>query len=568
MNAALPYLTASNDPNTASRIAGLISASVTTLFAFGDSITDTGNQFASTGSSSGLGLVPPGYVSNGPPFPLVLATWLGVPLTARLAPSSPIGTSYSYPGAVVQVTASTPGQPTHNLVDQVNLFLADTAGIAPLNAAAIVFIGSNDAFGTNGDMTTNVAQLAVLVQQILGTGIQSVVVCNLPIRSGPGNTGSQTYNTNAAFWNGLLAPAMAAIPGVVLFNLSAFMTTIFNNPNSFGFLNTQPQGNTGGAANSFLAFPDSYIYFSQGLHLSAGAHRLIAQQLLPVFQNTYGNSRQIDRAISNFGSGAFLANGPLPTAALYSQGTTGANPSAQITASDFRLLMAQAAILSPQNIIRVSCDFEAGPSQPPPYTWLTDIVATGAIGTTPAYGSQLAGSFGALPLTCTAVSDVAGQGIPSAIFPAMGSGMLDMTLRYAFNLVATDSQDLFFMLADSQSNHPPANSIGFFLANSNGSVTGCSVNAKQGGTSHQVVFGNIAPFSMVNNVFHTLRVITDPTCTMCQVYFDGNLINQGVIVPPTGALMPKFYATRVGGTTGGSTWYIDSFTINYLFPRP
>src|SRR5499425_72455 len=234
------------------------------IFVFGDSLSDTGNLAEFQGANFPN---PPFFndsVTNGPPAVALLAQRFGLAERPSLfangfqdtnnlfGPGFQFGTNYAFAGA----RAFNPGQA--DLTDQVSAFLARPGGggVAPSDALYVVWIGGNDirTAGHSGNTTlvTNaVNAIAADVQTLINKGARTILVPNA------GDVGAipefaeqspaaqaQLATQSAILFNTLLAQALAAIivlnPTVTIdqFDFFDFSRNVAANAASLGITDT------------------------------------------------------------------------------------------------------------------------------------------------------------------------------------------------------------------------------------------------------------------------------------------------------------------------------------------
>ena len=239
------------------------------LVVFGDSLSDTGNQFAAIGNP------PPPYFngrfSNGPVAVERLASRLGLPAPT---PSEAGGTNYAFGGA----QTGTPGIGT-----QVSIF---QGGGGTLGAGSLVFInGGADDFFNNPltDPSIPVSNLATHITTLAGLGGRNFVVSNLaPLGQIPavrafGPIAQAALDAQATAFNGLLDAALDNLEttlAINIFPLDAFSKTqeILNNPGAFGFTNiTDPAFDE--TMQTIVDNPDEYLFWD-GVHPTTAAHQI------------------------------------------------------------------------------------------------------------------------------------------------------------------------------------------------------------------------------------------------------------------------------------------------------
>ncbi|MEO7387019.1 MAG: SGNH/GDSL hydrolase family protein [Gammaproteobacteria bacterium] len=258
------------------------------LYVFGDSLSDTGNIYISTG---GIPLPPyaGGRFSNGPVWVETLAANLGLAANPALGG----GTNYAFGGAP---TGAPYSSSSPSLTYQVNtLYLPSVAGAADPNALYVVWGGGNDvrAIGTGAAppsaIASSVTNIANIINTLAAAGAQNFVVPNLPdigltpeaIAGGPAAVAGATALT-LAFNSGLAASLAGLESGlgvnIIDVDVYAFLNdTIANSPGN-GFTNTNTRCYTGatgvGGGGSVCANPDEYIFWD-GIHPTAAAHQLL-----------------------------------------------------------------------------------------------------------------------------------------------------------------------------------------------------------------------------------------------------------------------------------------------------
>jgi phospholipase/lecithinase/hemolysin len=269
----------------------------TSLFAFGDSLSDAGNLYI---LDQGLAPAPPyygGHFSNGPTWVEDLSLKLGL---GALTPSLAGGTDFAFGGAT---TGSS------SLIDlnyQVDAFQAYTAlhslSSTTVNRALFTLdIGANDILGALSDPLT--AETVVInagnsaaaeVAELHKDGAQKLLfyeVPNLgltPDIAAEGTAAQTLASSLAQLFNatvlGDLAPFETGGDPLKLFELNTYdkLTQIVTSPNHDGFKNvTDPcwTGNffgSGGTLCSTLPAVQNQYLFWDGLHPTAAAHLLTA----------------------------------------------------------------------------------------------------------------------------------------------------------------------------------------------------------------------------------------------------------------------------------------------------
>ncbi len=285
-------------PPAATTVPAAGTPGVSTVYAFGDSLSDAGNISLAT-----IGVLPvssvynDGRFSNGNVWVQDLAQNLGLP---PVKPSLAGGTDYAYGGAETGATAVHTANPT-DLPSQLGQFVASVPAPAP-SALYTVWAGSNDVLDiansalTPAQQTASVQQAVAnetnLIAGLAAHGAKNIVVLNVPdlgttpyeaarpATQASASSLAQQYDTDlGASIQQLMATGVASVD---LVDTYSQLDTAIANPATYGFSNvTRPvwTGNltdgqsgvlnaTGAAQNGFLFFDD--------LHPTAAGHSLLA----------------------------------------------------------------------------------------------------------------------------------------------------------------------------------------------------------------------------------------------------------------------------------------------------
>lgn len=253
------------------------------IYAFGDSLTDTGNAFLATG-----GATPPagyfnGRYSNGPVWIDHLAVNYGLaPLTPAFVPG---GTNYAIAGATSGLGLSPVGSP--NLLSQIGLYQSNLGGgTADPGALYTIMIGSNDFFGGELNPAVPAGNVSLAIQTLASLGARRVLVLDTGLL---GNTPRALttlspvqqagLNALAVGYSNQLQTDLATLQstlGISIYRADILKTSakIHANPGAYGFSNV-----TDGAFLVGNYAATGYLYWDD-IHPTAAGHALIAQQAI------------------------------------------------------------------------------------------------------------------------------------------------------------------------------------------------------------------------------------------------------------------------------------------------
>ena len=269
-------------------------APFTGIYAFGDSLSDTGNFFRLTGQPGAPYFE--GRISNG-------VVWLEyLAQSMELNPDSVV--NYSYAGA-------TTGRENENdipgfvefpgLQDELDFFEADLNGKkADKRALYIVWAGANDVFvsgPSEGTIATGVGNTVIAVQRLYQSGARRILVLNMPDlgltpfgRSvNPVGLSFFTSAYNAALNSALDQMAAQGIETIRV-DSAGVLRDIVASPSDFGFSNVQDA-----YLPSFFGADPSEFLFWDSVHPTTDGHRFIAEEAFSIlrhrFRHTWGTPR-------------------------------------------------------------------------------------------------------------------------------------------------------------------------------------------------------------------------------------------------------------------------------------
>ena len=265
-----------------------------TLYVFGDSLSDAGNLFAATHGTEPAAPYVNGEFSNGPIWVQDLSNSLGL---GSVTPSTSGGNDYAY-GDATTAFAATTNNVVPNLTQQVGAFLATNSNTAPSTALYTVWIGANDLFNilSSGATATVAAQdaagaaasEATAIKDLAAAGARSFLVPLVPdLGKTPaitvlGTAAETAASQLTAYYNTSLQADLATLAGttgnkVNFLDTYALIDKAVFNPASYGFGNvTDPcyvGPYTGGG--TVCASPSQYLFWDH-VHPTAAGQALVA----------------------------------------------------------------------------------------------------------------------------------------------------------------------------------------------------------------------------------------------------------------------------------------------------
>ena len=281
---------------------------------FGDSLSDSGNHFIFTGSSSRqpFSLDPPSasydigghHFSDGATWAEQLASALHVPTSGKPALRAP-GVFTNYAVGQARARAGAPGFSSFDLVTQVNQYLADFGGHVPAGTLVAIWIGGNDIedalFDPSGGaailgeaITATIRSMSILY----GAGARMFLVVNVPDFAYtpyvryldelfPGTAAAASTATN--FYDVTLRQSLATFAGslpsdplqfVDLLDANALIGQIVASPATFGIANASDRCTTPGVqGGAICSTPHRYLFWD-GTHPTRTGHDAVAHAAL------------------------------------------------------------------------------------------------------------------------------------------------------------------------------------------------------------------------------------------------------------------------------------------------
>lgn len=284
-----------------------------TIYSFGDSLSDAGNISVAT-----LGTIPvsppysDGRFTNGQVWVQDLAQDLGL---NPLQPSLSGGTDFAFGGAQTGTTAVHTANPT-DLPGQYAQFLSQDPNPSS-NALYTVWIGSNDVLSilsqagqtpanAASEISAAVSNEVSFIAALQAHGAKDVMVANVPdIGKTPdlmaeGAGASAAGSVLAQQYDGELSTALASLAAtgglkVDLIDTYGLLDGVIANPTAYGFTNATSPAWTGnfsssssGTLTATTAAAQNQHVFWDDLHPTAAAHALLAQYAASTIGTAFG----------------------------------------------------------------------------------------------------------------------------------------------------------------------------------------------------------------------------------------------------------------------------------------
>lgn len=246
------------------------------IYAFGDSLTDTGNTSLASGGAYPGAAYYNGRYSDGPLWIETMAGNLGL---AAPTPSLAGGNNFAFAGAY-----SATGGLVPTISQQITMFTGG-GGFFQSTDLVVLWGGANDfILGGQTDPNIPAANILSLIPSLAAAGAKSILLPNLPDL---GDTPELLATGNALAIAGFSQLSLgfnqtlaAQIPGleaslgidIIPLDIYAIGKQLRNNPSAYGFTNTtQSALLTGNGANAA-----GYIYWD-GVHPTSRVHGIFAQ---------------------------------------------------------------------------------------------------------------------------------------------------------------------------------------------------------------------------------------------------------------------------------------------------
>jgi len=277
-------------------------AQFTSLYVFGDSLTDSGNNALAIGANgaqviTGNSYIPTqpyggGTYSNAGVWVTPFAAGLG--LAASSAPSLLGGGNYAYGGARTTLNGSVGGFPP-SAATQLGGYLGSTSGTASASALYVIAIGGNDVRDTLSAVAASPANAATIIGTAAATfaasvgsmvdtlqaaGAQRIVVWDAPnVAAAPavraqGGTAIAVATSTVGAFNSALGARLTGEAGVSIFDIAGLFNTVVANPGAYGFSNVTDACGAISGCN-----PANYLFWD-GIHPTSAAQQITANAML------------------------------------------------------------------------------------------------------------------------------------------------------------------------------------------------------------------------------------------------------------------------------------------------
>lgn len=267
----------------------------TGFYAFGDSLTDSGN----IGDMSSL---PPGFSFTTNPDPVMVEIVAGA-FGHDAVNSLQGGTNFAWGGACVNALGPCLN-PVPDIPTQVTQYLTLTGGAADPNALYSIWGGANDIFATmvmdpaNAQANT-VAAATAYVQQIgrlQAAGANYIIVYNLPNLGAPpqfaGTDAAGPASQLTVVYNSALNAGLGQLgDGIIAIDTFGLITEVMADPGAYGLTNVTgmacnppssvacgPDGS--GTPAGYAPGTNETWLFADGVHPTGGAHAMLANVIL------------------------------------------------------------------------------------------------------------------------------------------------------------------------------------------------------------------------------------------------------------------------------------------------
>jgi phospholipase/lecithinase/hemolysin len=303
-------------------VSGAAAQRIDRIAFFGDSLTDSGNNFILTGQSTRIPfpITPAAFsydigghqYSNGFVWSQYVATALNLPHSALPFLQSRNGDFTNYAMGEARSRSNAPAFPDFSLTQQVEIFLGEFNGVVPQNTLVVIWIGSNDLedalealkadpSGGTSEVILQQATAAILenMETLYQQGARMFLLANIPDLSKtpyvrflgltdptiPTIASQATNEFNTALASE--ASGFSATPGLQyfrLFDANALLNLVVTSPGGFHLLDaidrcTVPLVKS----HAICDMPDSYLFWD-ATHPTTAGHRIIAaavSDLLP-----------------------------------------------------------------------------------------------------------------------------------------------------------------------------------------------------------------------------------------------------------------------------------------------
>lgn len=285
---------------------------------FGDSLTDSGNNFIFTGQSTRMPFpVGPAafsydigghHYSNGQVWAEYLTSALQIPNSGKPSLRAAGGVFTNYAVGDARTRAGAPAFPFFDLTTQVSRFLSDFHGQVPANTLVVIWMGANDLDDALNALTTDpsgatslviaedaLAAIGTNLQTLYAAGARMFLIVDVPDLSKTpyvrflGQSDPTIPVIASEFSTGFnveLAAGTAplgVLPGMQFFrffDVDGLLNAVIASPSSFHLVNVTDRCTVPDVkGNAICDAPDTYLFWD-GTHPTTAGHRIVAAAAL------------------------------------------------------------------------------------------------------------------------------------------------------------------------------------------------------------------------------------------------------------------------------------------------
>lgn len=289
------------------------------LVFFGDSLTDSGNNYLFTGqvTQQPFTIAPPDrayaigghHFTNGQTWAEQLSESMGLPLSGHPSLRQP-GLFTNYAVGDARARANSAGFPYYDLSTQVNQYLYDFGGHASPDTLYVIWMGANDLDDALQAIAANpqdgeayfivqdaITAIAANIRTLYGAGARQFLIVSVPdlgktpyarylgatvSPAVPFTAHALTYSFDSELRTVTLGLA-ASLPGIRYFqflDINTLFDAVYASPESYGFTDVTDRCTAPNTiAHSICEDPQAYLFWD-ATHPTKAAHGVIAADVL------------------------------------------------------------------------------------------------------------------------------------------------------------------------------------------------------------------------------------------------------------------------------------------------